>query len=71
MKSTDIDWSGTLLGISPDVSRAVPVISRKSKEYGMLIIALRQMEIALKPAKAEEILGLLARLKLHYKANYI
>ncbi len=60
-----------MLGISRTVNRQVPIIQKKSKEYGMLIIALRQIEISLKPAKPEEILGLLARLKLHYTTNYI
>ncbi len=71
MKSTEIDWSGKMLGISPNVSRTVPVIAKKSREYGMLLIAIRQIELALKPAKAGEILCLLARLKLHYTTNYV
>lgn len=70
MRSEEIDWSGKMLGVSPNVSRAVPVIPKKSREYGMLLISLRQVELSLKPARPEEILGLLARLKLHYTTNY-
>ena len=66
-----IDWTGTLLGRSDRITSAVPVISRKSGTYGNLLIDIRKLEIALKPAKEEEIMTQLARLRLHFSAGYV
>lgn len=65
-----IDWTGTLLGRSDRITSAVHVISRKSGTYGNLLIDIRKLEIALKPAK-EEIMTQLARLRLHFSAGYV
>jgi hypothetical protein len=71
MSCEGIDWTGIALGKSDRVSSSVPVISKKSKTYGNLLIDIRKLEIALKPAKEEEIMTLLARLRLHYNASYM
>ena len=66
-----IDWTGRLLGKSERISSAVPVIPRKSSSYGNLLIDIRKLEITLKPAKEDEIMTCLARLRLHYAAGYM
>lgn len=70
LDSNEIDWSGKLLGASFNIRRKVPAIPKKSKTYCLILIAIRQYEIALKPAKPAEILNLLARLKLHFASSY-
>ena len=59
------------LGRSDRISSSVPVISRKSGTYGNLLIDIRKLELALKPAKEDEIMTQLARLRLHFSAGYV
>ena len=61
-----VDWSGKLLGQHPFIGSAVPIIKRKSREYALLIIAIREFEIALKPVNPKIIVRILAQLRLHY-----
>lgn len=61
-----IDWSGNLLGRTTAYSMEVPVIDKKTKEYALLALAIRQIEIALKPATPREIVMMLSKLRLHF-----
>lgn len=70
MSLEGIDWTGMAIGKSDRISGAVPVIPKKSSTYGNLLIDIRKLEIAMRPAKEEEIMILLARLRLHYSAGY-
>jgi hypothetical protein len=47
----------------------MPVIEKGSKQYDLLTLGIRQVELSLKPASPKEILTLLAKLRLHFVSN--
>ena len=66
LSTKGIDWTGMMLGMSTDVSMPVPLITRKSRMYGLILIAIRDLEMSLRPARPREIIELLGQLRLHY-----
>jgi hypothetical protein len=64
-----IDWYESMkYGIFLQDISAVP---KGSKEYLTIMTYIRQIEIALKPAKPRKILSALARLRLHYATSHM
>jgi len=71
LSAPGVDWTGMMLGKSLNYNKKVPVIKKESKEYYMLLIAIRQLELSLKPASPSQILNALARLRLHFTSSYM
>ena len=71
LDASGTDWTGKMLGNSPNYSRPVPLVTRKSKLYGLILIEIRQLEISLKPAHPKELLILLSKLRLHFAHSEI
>ena len=66
MGSSQIDWTGNLLGKTTRYLEKIPVIAKDSETYRQLTEAVKHFEAMMSPAQSQDIVIELSRLRLHF-----